>query len=246
VFSNLLSNAAKFSEGPGTVRLSAEAAGSEIRISVTDTGIGMSEEERAHAFDKFYQGARRPERSFGGLGIGLSLVRQLVELHGGTIEARSAGVGRGSEFVVRLPARNRAASTTPAGAAGAARSITVQRVLVVDDNRDGAEALARLLRNRGYEVIAEYDGLAALERAKSLEPDVVLLDLGMPSVDGFQVCERLRANTWKRRPCIVALTGWGRENDLVRTKNAGFDAHLVKPVDGDVLVELLEQHVRPA
>jgi PAS domain S-box-containing protein len=242
VFSNLLSNAAKFSEGPGTVRLTAEAAEHEIRVSVSDTGIGMSDEERAHAFDKFYQGSRRPERSFGGLGIGLSLVRQLVELHGGTIEARSAGVGRGSEFVVRLPTRNAAAAATLPSAGSVAGSLTVQRVLVVDDNRDGAEALARLLRSRGYDVIAEYDGLTALEQAKRLEPDVVLLDLGMPNVDGFQVCESLRAHTWRRRPCIVALTGWGRENDLVRTKNAGFDAHLIKPVDGDVLVELLEHH----
>ena len=242
VFSNLLSNAAKFTEGPGTVRLTAEAVGAEIRVSVSDTGIGMSEDERAHAFNKFYQGSRRPERSFGGLGIGLSLVRQLVDLHGGTIEARSAGMGRGSEFVVRLPARTGAASTpTPAGLT---RSITAQRVLVVDDNRDGAESLARLLRHLGYEVAAEYDGLTALERAKHFEPDVVVLDLGMPKVDGFQVCERLRAHTWKRRPCIIALTGWGRENDLARTKNAGFDAHLVKPVSADVLIELLEHHLQ--
>jgi len=240
VFSNLLSNAAKFTEGPGTVRLTVEAVGAEIRVSVSDTGIGMSEDERAYVFNKFYQGSRRPERSFGGLGIGLSLVRQLVELHGGTIEARSAGMGRGSEFVVRLPARTGAAPTP--SPAGLTRSITAQRVLVVDDNRDGAESLARLLRRLGHEVAAEYDGLTALERAKHFEPDVVLLDLGMPKVDGFQVCERLRAHTWKRRPCIIALTGWGRENDLARTKNAGFDAHLVKPVSPDVLIELLEHH----
>jgi PAS domain S-box-containing protein len=241
VFSNLLSNAAKFTDGPGTVRLTAEAAGREIRVSVTDTGIGMSDEELAHVFDKFYQGSRRPERSYGGLGIGLSLVRQLVELHGGTIEGRSGGVGHGSEFQVRLPARNASASAEPSSP-GFAPSTTAQRVLVVDDNRDGAEALARLLRHLGYEVAAEYDGLTALERAKHFEPEVVLLDLGMPKMDGFQVCERLRAHTWTRRPCIVALTGWGRENDLARTKSAGFDAHLVKPVEGGALVELLEQH----
>jgi PAS domain S-box-containing protein len=240
VFSNLLSNAAKFTEGPGTVRLTAEAAGSEIRVSVTDTGIGMSEEELAHIFDKFYQGSRRPEQSYGGLGIGLSLVQQLVKLHGGTIEARSAGVDRGSEFVVRLPARAVAASVTSSGPESFARSTTALRVLVVDDNRDGANALVRLLRCMGHEVAAEYDGRTALERAKVFEPGVVLLDLGMPGVDGFQVCEGLRAHTWKQRPCIIALTGWGREGDLVRTKNAGFDAHLVKPIDGDALVEVLE------
>jgi CheY-like chemotaxis protein len=129
--------------------------------------------------------------------------------------------------------------------AGLARSITTQRVLVVDDNRDAAESLARLLRRLGYEVAAVYDGLTALERAKHFEPDVVLLDLGMSQMDGFQVCERLRAHTWNRRPCIVALTGWGRENDLARTENAGFDAHLVKPIGADDLIELLEQHRRP-
>ena len=118
--------------------------------------------------------------------------------------------------------------------------MTALRVLVVDDNRDGANALVRLLRCMGHEVAAEYDGRTALERAKVFEPAVVLLDLGMPGVDGFQVCEGLRAHTWKQRPCIVALTGWGREGDLVRTKNAGFDAHLVKPIDGDALVEVLE------
>jgi CheY-like chemotaxis protein len=170
----------------------------------------------------------------------LSLVQQLVELHGGTIEARSAGVDSGSEFVVRLPARAVAASVASPGPASFARSTTALRVLVVDDNRDGANALVRLLRCMGHEVAAAYDGRTALERAKVFEPGVVLLDLGMPGVDGFEVCEGLRAHTWTQRPCIVALTGWGREGDLVRTKNAGFDAHLVKPIDGDALVEVLE------
>ena len=241
VFSNLLSNAAKFTEGPGTVRLTAEAVGDEIKVTVADTGIGMPKDDLVRAFDKFYQGSRRPVRSYGGLGIGLSLVRQLVELHGGAIEAHSAGVDRGSEFVVRLPARTAAALVTPSSAAGFARSITARRVLVVDDNRDGAEAIARLLRVLGHEVVLAYDGLTALERAKDFEPGVVLLDLGMPGVDGFQVCERMRASSWKQRPCIVALTGWGRDRDLERTKNAGFDAHLVKPVDAPTLVKLLAE-----
>ena len=242
VFANLLSNAAKFTEGAGIVRLTAEAAGPEIRVSVTDTGVGMSEDELVRVFDKFFQGSRRPERSFGGLGLGLSLVRQLVELHGGTIEARSAGVDRGSEFIVRLPARAGSAPATTATAAATAHPIAARRVLIVDDNRDGADAIARLLRIMGHEVATEYEGSAALERAKNFEPDVVLLDLGMPGVDGFQVCQRLCAHAWSRqRPSIVALTGWGRKPDLARTKSAGFDAHLVKPVDSESLEKLLEQ-----
>lgn len=242
VFSNLLSNAAKFTEGEGIIRLSAEAAGSDLRVTVTDTGIGMSEDDLARAFDKFYQGSRRPERSFGGLGVGLSLVRQLVELHGGTIEARSAGAGRGSEFIVRLPGSLVATPVSAVSTVAASPAPAAKRVLIVDDNRDGARAIARLLRTMGHEVATEYEGGVALERAMDFEPDVVLLDLGMPGVDGFEVCQRLRAHEWsKRRPSIVALTGWGREADMARTKRAGFDAHLVKPVDGETLEELLDQ-----
>jgi CheY-like chemotaxis protein len=226
------------------VRLTGEAVGPEIHVTVADTGIGMSESERARAFDKFFQGSRRPPRSFGGLGIGLSLVRQLVELHGGTIEARSAGPDRGSVFVVRLPVRADAA--VPARtltAVAVAASTAAKRVLIIDDNRDGARAIARLLRTMGHEVATTFEGRLALERAKDFDPDVILLDLGMPEVDGFQVCQRLRAHVWsRRRPRIVALTGWGREGDLARTKRAGFDAHLVKPVDSETLEELLEQN----
>jgi PAS domain S-box-containing protein len=242
VFSNLLSNAAKFTEGEGIIRLTADAAGADLRVTVTDTGIGMSGDDLARAFDKFYQGTRRPERSFGGLGVGLSLVRQLVELHGGTIEARSAGSGRGSEFIVRLPGSLVEGAVSAVSTVAVAAAPAAKRVLIVDDNRDGARAIARLLRTMGHEVATEYEGGVALERAKDFEPDVVLLDLGMPGVDGFEVCQRLRAHEWsKRRPSIVALTGWGREADMARTKRAGFDAHLVKPVDGETLEELLDQ-----
>jgi PAS domain S-box-containing protein len=241
VFANLLSNAAKFTEGPGIIRVSAEAAGREIRVRVRDTGVGMSEDDLSRVFDKFYQGSRRPARSFGGLGIGLSLARQLLELHGGTIEARSAGFDRGSEFVVRLPTR---AGATPATAAAteSSASSAATRILIVDDNRDGAEAIARLLRTMSHEVVTAYEGRVGLERAKTFEPDVVLLDLGMPGVDGFEVCRRLRAHAWSnKRPSIVALTGWGREADVARTKSAGFDAHLVKPVGGEALLKLLQR-----
>lgn len=241
VFSNLLSNAAKFTEGRGIIRLAAAAVGPEVQVTVTDTGIGMSDDERIRAFDKFYQGSRRPARAFGGLGVGLALVRQLVELHGGTIEARSAGPDRGSEFIVRLPGRTGGAVPARADApVDTTDSIDTKRILIVDDNRDGARAIARLLRTMGHDVATAFEGRVALERAQEFDPDVILLDLGMPGVDGFQVCQRLRAHAWsRRRPRIVALTGWGREGDLARTKRAGFDAHLVKPVDSETLEELL-------
>jgi len=241
VFANLLSNAAKFTEGPGTVRLTARARGSEVEVAVADSGIGMSADELRHAFDKFYQGSRAPVRSLGGLGVGLSLVRQLVELHDGTIEARSAGTNRGSEFVVRLPARVAAAAATTSPVPVSSPSRTARRVLIVDDNRDGAQAIARLLRSMGHEVATVYDGHAALDCATRFEPHVVLLDLGMPEVDGFEVCRRLRSHQWcTQRPSIVALTGWGRQRDLERTSKAGFDAHLVKPVEAEALEKLLE------
>jgi PAS domain S-box-containing protein len=241
VFANLLSNAAKFTEGEGTVRLTARATASEIEVTVADSGIGMSFDELAHAFDKFYQGSRAPVRSVGGLGVGLSLVRQLVELHGGTIEARSAGTDRGSEFVVRLPARMGAAPAPTPSTPVSTSTPATRRVLIVDDNRDGAQAIARLLRSMGHEVATAYDGHVALDCAKHFEPHVVLLDLGMPEIDGFEVCKQLRAHAWcTQRPNIVALTGWGRERDLARTSKAGFDGHLVKPVDAEALEKLLE------
>jgi two-component system CheB/CheR fusion protein len=232
VLTNLLTNAAKFTEGAGTVRLSAASGEQEIFVSVADTGIGLAESDLTRVFDKFYQSPRRADKNLGGLGIGLALVRRLVELHGGTVEARSAGLGRGSEFIVRLPKAPPppvAGERSPARAVGS--SAVSRRVLIVDDNVDSAESLARLLQSLGHRTATEYDGESALERAQTFEPHVVLLDLGMPGVDGFEVCRRLRASATASRARIVAMTGWGREQDRARTLAAGFDAHLVKPVD---------------
>jgi PAS domain S-box-containing protein len=244
VLTNLLTNAAKFTEGPGTIRLDAAREGGAIRISVADTGIGIAKDELARVFDKFYQSPGRGDRFLGGLGIGLSLVRQLVELHGGSVEAHSGGLGRGSEFIVRLPmvdAPGTRESGAPArgpleGAAGVPK-----RILIVDDNADSADSLARLLALMGHETAIEYDGSSAVERARAFAPDVVLVDLNMPEVDGFEVCRRLRAETPVRPPRIIAITGWGRAEDRARTGAVGFDAHFVKPLDLGALTRLLEE-----
>jgi CheY-like chemotaxis protein len=213
-----------------------------VAISVADSGIGITQDEITRVFDRFYQSRRRSARFLGGLGIGLSLVRRLVELHGGTVEALSEGPGRGSEFVVRLPIEaGHVADSTGASDGPFERSTgTRRRVLIVDDNIDGANSLGSLLAFLGHDTAMEYDGQGAIDRAVAFDADVVLLDLGMPGLDGFEICRRLRASDLPHRPRIVAMTGWGREEDRARTAAAGFDAHLVKPVDLATLSQLLE------
>jgi len=242
IFTNLLTNAAKFSQGAAAIRLRAEHNGSEVAISITDSGIGITPEELARVFDRFYQSQRRGARFLGGLGIGLSLVRRLVVLHGGTVEAHSDGPGRGSEFVVRLPITAERVADSPIAPEGMLAHVagTRKRVLIVDDNADGANSLGYLLEFLGHETAMAYDGQAALLRAEAFAADVVLLDLGMPGLDGFEICRRLRASDLPQQPRIVAMTGWGREEDRARTSAAGFDAHLVKPVDLAALARLLD------
>jgi CheY-like chemotaxis protein len=242
VLTNLLTNAAKFSLGEGAIRLSAARDRGEVVVSVADSGIGITKDELSRVFDRFYQSKRRSARFLGGLGIGLSLVRRLVELHGGTVEAFSEGPGHGSEFVVRLPVAALPEAEVP-GSTDAAHEQAVgarKRVLIVDDNADGANSLGSLLAFLGHDTAMEYDGQAALDRAEAFAADVILLDLGMPGLDGFEICRRLRATDLPHRPLIVAMTGWGREEDRERTAAAGFDAHLVKPVDLATLSRLLE------
>jgi PAS domain S-box-containing protein len=243
VLTNLLTNAAKFSQGAGAIRLSVERDGGRVSIRIADSGIGITKDELSRVFDRFYQSQRRGARFLGGLGIGLSLVRRLVELHGGTVEAQSEGPGRGSEFVVRLPITAAPAADSRGSTRATLKHETgiPKRVLIVDDNADGANSLGRLLALLGYETAMEYDGQAALDRAEVFAADLVLLDLGMPGLDGFEICRRLRASDSPHRPRIVALTGWGREGDLARTAAAGFDAHLLKPVDLAALARLLEE-----
>jgi two-component system, chemotaxis family, CheB/CheR fusion protein len=238
--SNLLNNACKFTEKGGRIRLMVEREGQQALIRVQDTGIGIAAEQLARIFEMFTQVDTVLERSRDGLGLGLTLVKTLVELHEGTIEARSAGLGQGSEFVVRLPLLSGPLPPPSQEPPGVKPGATAQRrVLVVDDNRDSAVSLAMLLKLSGHEVHTAHDGLEAVEAAARLELDVILLDIGLPRLDGYEAARRIRQQPRREGLTLVALTGWGQEEDRRRSREAGFDAHMVKPVDLDALFRLL-------
>jgi PAS domain S-box-containing protein len=232
VFANLLNNACKYTEPGGTLWIGARTEDGVLRVSLRDTGIGLSRDHLARVFELFAQVDVSLERSRGGLGIGLTLVRQLVEMHGGQVSARSEGTGRGSEFIVSLPvAAPLQAATAVAPDALPAAIEGALRVLVVDDNRDGADTLALSLGMLGHQVMAAYDPLEALERAGSFAPDLAFLDVGMPSMNGYELARRIKELAWGRDTMLVALTGWGQEEDRRRSSDAGFDEHIVKPID---------------
>ncbi len=240
VIGNLLNNASKFTDKGGHVWLTVERDGHEAVIRVRDNGIGIAEEHIPGLFEMFAQIDTSLERSRGGLGIGLTLVKTLVEMHGGTVHARSDGPARGSEFTVRLPILSDVIS--PASHAGALEPplpAVKSRVLVVDDSEDGAESLAMLLQLSGHETQIAHDGVEAIEAAEKFRPDVVLLDIGLPRLNGYEVGSRLRKKPWAKDLALVALTGWGQDEDRHRSRDAGFDAHLVKPVDYGALLKLL-------
>ena len=242
VLSNLLNNAAKYTEPGGRVWLTAERRGGEVVVSIRDTGIGIPAAMLPRIFEMFTQVDASLERTHGGLGIGLTLVRRLVELHGGTIQAASAGPGQGSEFTVRLPVleeppRDQApqpAAARSAVAAAAAR----RRILVVDDNEDAAESLCLLLTLSGNDVHCAHDGLEAVELAVELRPDIVLLDVGLPKLNGYDAARRIREHLGDG-VVLIAVTGWGQEEDKRQAREAGFDLHQVKPLDPTLLQELL-------
>lgn len=241
VFSNLLTNAAKFSSNEGRVVVSATSDDSFATVRIKDNGIGMSADMLTHVFDSFAQEADALNRTEGGLGIGLTLVKGLVELHGGDVTAASEGKGLGSEFTVRIPLasgeqtvehnknRKQASSTT-----------NWHRILVVDDNKDSATSLSMMLNFMGHDTRTANDGLRGLEVAEAFRPDVCLLDIGMPNLNGFDMARRLRAESWGKDLLLIALSGWGQEHDKERSTDAGFDMHLVKPIDPATLAAVLE------
>ena len=238
ILANLLGNAAKFSPRGAAVTLSARKdGGAFVEIRVRDQGVGIDAEQMPRLFQMFSQAAPALERSHGGLGIGLALVRGLVERHGGTVEARSEGRGRGAEFIVRLPATEAPAASAPS-APGRARA-PARRVLLADDNRDAADSLAAVLRALGHEVHVAYDGEEALAAGAALRPDTVILDIGMPGLNGYDAARRVRQSAWGRGARLVALTGWGQEGDKAQAAAAGFDQHLTKPVEAETLQALL-------
>jgi PAS domain S-box-containing protein len=243
VFGNLLTNSAKYTPRGGHIRLAAERRGEDVVVSVRDDGIGIPAGSLRSIFDMFSQVDRSIERSTGGLGIGLALVKGLVEMHGGAVTAESAGVGKGSTFTVRLPALE----SRPAGLSedspqgGPAANGPERRILVVDDNQDSAISMAMLLKLTGNLVRTVHDGAEAVKVAESFRPQVILMDVGMPRLNGYEATRRIREQPWGRSVAIIALTGWGREGDKERSREAGCDGHLVKPVSLPELETLLAE-----
>ncbi len=238
VISNLLNNAVKFTDPGGTISVQTDRSDAWSVLCVRDTGRGISADLLPHVFDLFTQGGRSLDRSEGGLGIGLTLVQNLVRMHGGNVEARSKGVGLGSEFIVRLPVL----PTVPASSAqtsGAAVTTGSKRILIIEDNVDAADSMALILQMMGYDAYAAYDAASGLKDFERLDPTIVVLDIGLPSMDGWKVAQRLRSSRPDNHVKIIALSGYGSDSDRERSRNAGIDHHLVKPVDFDALGKLL-------
>jgi len=239
VLGNLLNNAAKYTDPGGRIWVTAHLEDGCVAVGVKDTGIGIAPELLPHVFDMFSQASQGPERAQGGLGLGLALARELVEMHGGRIEAHSDGPGKGSEFTAHLPVAAPAPEAGAAAPAPAEAAPAHRRILLVEDNVDTAELMAMLLENEGHQVVVAHSGPAALRLAPEYHPDVVLLDIGLPGMDGYQVASRLREQPALAGTTIIALTGYGQDEDRERSREAGIDHHLVKPVNMERLRELL-------
>ncbi|HVF23065.1 MAG TPA: PAS domain S-box protein [Pyrinomonadaceae bacterium] len=241
VFGNLLNNSSKYTRARGSIWLTAKRDGGEVVVTVKDNGAGIPPDKLNSIFEMFMQVDSTSDRSQGGLGIGLTLVKRFVEMHDGTIEPRSAGEGMGSEFTVRLPILSKPTSAMASGTDASTGAPEHRRILVVDDNRDSAESLAMLLQMTGNKTDVAYDGVEALEAIEAHRPEVVLLDIGLPRLDGHEVCRRVREQNWGKDIVMIALTGWGQADDRRKSQEAGFNDHLVKPVDYDHLLELLSK-----
>jgi CheY-like chemotaxis protein len=236
IFSNLLHNASKFTRRGGTITVEASVDDRKIRVAVTDTGIGIGEEDLTRVFEMFSQVVPYGEMQ-GGLGIGLHVAKRLVEMHGGTIAASSAGSGHGSTFTVTLPLSTETPAEAPIVVSG--KVFRARRVMIVDDNVDAAFTLSLLLKHKGHDVHATNGAKEALDLARTFRPEVIFLDIGMPELDGYEACRRIRQMDAVKHAYVVALTGWGQDRDRRRAIEAGFDAHLVKPVDPDRIDALL-------
>jgi signal transduction histidine kinase/DNA-binding response OmpR family regulator len=240
VFSNLLNNAAKYMDRGGRIWLSAVPNGAQVVVSVRDVGIGIPREALPTVFEMFSQVDHALEKSQGGLGIGLTLVKRLVEMHGGSVEARSDGPGKGSEFITRLPSATRRSSVRAAAADTRSKGDNfAYRILVADDNRDAADSMSMMLRLMGNEVRTVHDGAEAVKEATEFRPDMALIDIGMPRLNGYDVARAIRQQRWGTSMLLVAMTGWGQEEDKRRAMEAGFDQHFTKPVDPAALERLI-------
>ena len=243
VISNLIANAARYTPEGGSIELTVEAREGSAWVRVKDNGQGIDPEMRERIFDMFVQGRSPLERVSGGLGVGLALSRRLVELHGGSLTVNSEGIGKGSEFVVRLELPAEIPASEPKAAAEP--PATSRRILVVDDNADAADTLEALLKSLGHTVVVSHEGSQAIEAATRFRPEIALLDIGMPGMSGYELARRLRA-LWPNQPLrIVAITGWGQEMDRQQSREAGFDMHLVKPVELDDLQDALAGRIGP-
>jgi two-component system CheB/CheR fusion protein len=241
---NVVGNAVKYTGANGEIAIHLAVAGSEALISVADDGQGISPSELPHIFDQFVRGQASQQHAAGGLGLGLHIAREMMHAHGGRIEASSGGQGQGSTFVIALPLSDQLpqSETRPPNPLG--EMAATLRILVVDDNRDAAISMAALLKTYGHDAEVAYDGAMAVDRAKAIQPDVILLDIGLPDLDGYAVARALRALPWVKRPLLIAVTGWGTPSDRERAFDAGFDEHLTKPIDYASLGEIIKAGLR--
>jgi CheY-like chemotaxis protein len=244
VIGNILNNACKFTGDGGRITVIIEGDEAHAVVRVRDNGIGIAPEKRGMIFDMFTQVDTSLEQTDRGLGIGLALAKTLVELHGGMIEVLSDGLGRGSEFVVKLP-RTSDDGASPESSVSQMPKLSGRRILVVDDNHDAATSLAILLEMVGNEMLTAHDGLEAFEFASAFRPELILLDIGLPRMNGYDVCRRIRLEQWGQAITIVALTGWGQKEDVRRSIEAGFDGHLIKPVELSALSKVLAEVEAP-
>jgi two-component system CheB/CheR fusion protein len=240
VMGNLLQNAAKFTPAGGRASVTLEVESRFVRVRVEDTGMGMCAETLTRLFQPFVQANQTLDRSSGGLGLGLALVKGLVEMHGGTVSARSEGRGRGSVLDLRLPRVTRAAAPVVVEKAGLTR-VGRRRILVIEDNAEAAESLRLMLALEGHAIAVAHSGAAGIERARTFRPDVVLCDIGLPGLDGYQVAKALRADGRRRPPVLVALTGYALPEDVERARRVGFDRHLAKPPSVEALWKVLAE-----